>query len=222
MAPSIPPTAETVRELLRKTATLTTRLAKLGAQGAAAAAALAKPGTPPPDELVHALDDATREFDTLRKEVFAAASALGLQTPAVEAIDSTKRLDAMVKLLLTGLETAEGQAGATSDLAETVSVLDRIAALKHREDPGFSANPSRVCSATLRLSSSASRNFGRAVIIASISCPAATAPFAALLALIAGLQKLDDGHRGALEDAVATAFGRPLAAAAGRGKIVAG
>jgi len=213
MAPSIPPTAETVRELLRKTATLTTRLAKLGAQGAAAAAALAKPGTPPPDELVHALDDATREFDTLRKEVFAAASALGLQTPAVEAIDSTKRLDAMVKLLLTGLETAEGQAGATSDLAETVSVLDRIAALKHREDPGFSA---------LASCQSRAADVRSALAASGTPDPAATAPFAALLALIAGLQKLDDGHRGALEDAVATAFGRPLAAAAGRGKIVAG
>ena len=119
----------------------------------------------------------------------------------------------MVKLLLAGLETAEHQAGATSDLAETVSVLDRIAALKHREDPGFSA---------LASCQSRAADVRSALAASGTPDPGATAPFAALLALIAGLQKLDDGHRGALEDAVATAFGRPLAAAAGRGKIVAG
>ena len=213
MAPSIPPSAETVRELLRKTATLTTRLAQLGAQGTAAAAALAKPGAPPPDELVHALDDATREFDALRTEVFAAASALGLQMPAVEAIDSTKRLDAMVKLLLAGLETAERQAEPAWDLAETVAVLDRIAALKHREDPGFSA---------LAACQSRAADVRSALAASGTPDPAATAPFASLLTLIDGQQNVDDEHWGALEDAVAAAFGRPLAVAASRGKIVPG
>jgi hypothetical protein len=211
MGPPTTPTAETVRELLRKTATLTTRLAELGDRGKAAAAALAKPGAPPPDDLVHALGEATREFATLRQEVFAAAAALGLQTPAVEAVDSTRRLDAMVKLLLEGLENLEREAGAASALTQTVAIFNRIASLRHLEDAGFAA---------LAACQSRAADVRAALAASGTPDPAAAAPFASLLALIDGRQKLDDEHWGALEDAVAAAFGRPLAVAASRGKIV--
>src|SRR5207248_2295128 len=47
----------------------------------------------------------------------------------------------------------------------------------------------------------------------------AIAPFAELLSLFDGQQDLDDEQWGALEDAVAAAFGCPLAVAATRGKL---
>jgi hypothetical protein len=211
MPPTTSPTAEAARELLRKNAALTKRLAELGARGTAAAAALTRPGTPPPDDLVTALDEARREFVALRDEVFAAAAELGLQSPSTETINSTRRLDAMLKLLLEALESAEKQAQATAALAQTVAVLDRIASLAHREDPGFSA-----------LANCQSRAADVRAALASTGRvdQAATAPFAALVTLLDGPQKLDDEQWGRLEDAVAAAFGRALAVAATRGKLV--
>jgi len=50
----------------------------------------------------------------------------------------------------------------------------------------------------------------------------AIAPFASLLLLMDGQQDLDDDQWVAHEDAVAAAFGRALAVAATRGKLVAG
>src|SRR5436190_1249021 len=172
--------AEAARELLRKNAALTKRLRELGVRGTAAAAALARPGAPPTDDLVRALGDAGQEFAALRGEVYAAAAALGLQTPAMETIDSTRRLDAILKVLLDGLDRVDKQAAAQAALSQTVAVLDRIASLAHREDPAFSA----------------------------------------LLTLMDGQQNIDDEQWGVCEDQVATAFGRALAVAATRGKLV--
>src|SRR5438445_12963085 len=99
-------TAERARDLLRKNADLATWMAELGARGSAAAIALTGAGTPPPDDLIQELAEAGREFIALRAEVFALAAALGLTTPSAGAIDCTKRLDAMLLLLLEGLEAA--------------------------------------------------------------------------------------------------------------------
>jgi len=211
MPPTTSPSAEAARELLKKNAALTKRLAALGARGTAAAAALSRPGAPPPDDLVHALGEARREFTALRDEVFIAAAALGLQTPAAETINSTRRLDAMLKLLVEGLDNAEKQAQAAAALAKTVAVLDRIAALRHRDDPAFaplSACQSRAADVRAALASTGKVD------------PAAAAPFASLLMLMDGPQGLDDEQWGVLEDAVATAFGRALAVAASRAKLV--
>ena len=211
MPPTTTPSAEAARELLRKNATLTKRLRELGVRGTAAAAALTRPGAPPPDELVRALGEASKEFLALRDEVFAAAAAVGLQTPAVETIDSTRRLDAMLKLLLEGLEEVEKQAQAAAALAKTVAVLDRIAALGHREDPSFSALAacqSRAADVRAALASSGKVD------------TAAAAPFVSLLVLMDGQQNVDDAQWGAHEDAVAAAFGRALVVAATRGKLL--
>jgi hypothetical protein len=209
--PPTTPSAEAARELLKRSAALAKRLAALGARGTAAAVALTRPGAPPPDDLVTALDEARREFVALRTEVFVAASAVGLQSPSADTINSTRRLDAMLKLLLEGLETAERQAQATAALAQTVAVLDRIASLAHREDPGFSA---------LASCQSRAADVRAALATSGKVDQAATAPFAALLTLMDGQQKLDDEQWGSLEDAVAAAFGRALAVAATRGKLV--
>ena len=185
-------------------------MAALGARGSAAAAALTGAGTPPPDDLIQELSEAGREFAALRTEVFTTAAALGLKTPSVGAIDSTKRLEAMLRLLLDGLEKAERQVTQAHARAEAVAVLDRVTALAHRDDPGFAALA--ACQARAAKL--------RATLKTAADVDAdATAPFAALLSLMDGQQNLDDERWGALEDAVAAAFGRPLAVAASRGKL---
>jgi hypothetical protein len=212
MPPTIPLTADRARELLRKNATLTTQFAELGARGTAAAAALARPGTPPSDDLVHALGAAGRELTALRTEAFAVAATLGLKTPPAETIDSTKKLEAMLRLLLDGLEQAERQAAAARARAGALAILDRVAALAHRDDPGFAA-----LAACHKRAADARTTLSTATEIG----PDAIAPFEALLTLIDGQHQLDDEQWGKLEDAVATAFGRSLAVAASRGNLVA-
>jgi hypothetical protein len=212
MSASDPPNSETVRELLRKTAELTRRLAELGARGTAAAAALTKPGAPPPDTLVHELAEARQAFTTLRDEAFAAAAALGLPLPDAEAVDSTKRLEPLLQLLRDGLEAAEREARDNVALTRAVGILDRIAGLAHREDPAFAA---------LAACQSRAADVRGALAASGKVDPNATAPFAALLLLMDRQQKLSDEQWGALEDSVAAAFGRALAVAATRGKLLA-
>jgi hypothetical protein len=96
-------------------------------------------------------------------------------------------------------------------LARAVAVLDGIAALVHRHDPGFAALAacqSRAAAVRAALATSGTLD------------AAATMPFASLLVLMDRQQSLGDEEWGALEDAVAAAFGRPLAVAATRGKLV--
>lgn len=202
-------TAERARDLLRKNADLATWMAELGARGSAAAIALTGAGTPPPDDLIQELAEAGREFIALRAEVFALAGALGLTTPSAGAIDSTKRLDAMLRLLLEGLEAARRTTPSRAQ-GDALAVLDRVMALAHRDDPGFAA----------LLACQARAAALRAKLKTATDVDAdAIAPFAGLLSLIDGQQDLDDEQWGALEDAVAAAFGRPLAVAATRGKL---
>jgi hypothetical protein len=210
--PSTPPlSAAKARELLRKNADLATWMAALGARGSAAAADLRGGGPPPPDDLIQDLGDAAREFAALRAEVFDAAASLGVQTPTTETVDSTRRLASMLRVLLEGLETAERQATQARARAEAAATLQRIAALTHHDDPRFAplaACQARAAELSAALASDASVD------------PSAFAPFAALLTLLDGRQNLDDDRWGALEDTVATVFGRPLAVAATRGKLV--
>ena len=211
MPPSTSPSAETARELLGRNDALTARLAELGARGAAAAAALVARGTPPSGELVQALAEAQADFAALRADTLTVAAALGVAAPAVEAVDSTRRLGAMLRDLLATAETLDAQYRTSAALIGTVAVLDRIASLTHRDDPAFSALAAcQSCAADVRthLASTGEPD------------PVAAAPFASLLLLIDGQQGLDDEQWAALEDSVAAAFGRALAVAATRGKLV--
>jgi glutamate/tyrosine decarboxylase-like PLP-dependent enzyme len=143
-----------VRSLLQRNAALATWLTDLGATGLAAAAALARLGTPPSDDLVRALAEAARQFAALRDEVLAAEATIELATPPADALASTRHLEPVLAVLLERLE--------------------------HRDDPDFGA----------------------------------------LAVWRDGARKLDDDKWATLEDAVAAAFGRSLAVAATRGRLV--
>lgn len=211
MSATTSPTVDAARALLRKNATLAVRLAALASRGTAAAAALAAPGTPPPDTLLRELADARRDFTALRDEALTAATALGLPTPPPQTIDSTRDLEAILKALVEAAAQAEQRAVTATALAKAVAVLDGIAALAHRDDPAFAA---------LAACQSRAADVRAALAASGTLDAAATMPFASLLVLMDRQQSLDDEEWGALQDAVAAAFGRPLAVAAMRGKLV--
>ena len=212
------PTPETARALSSRNAALAARLGALGARGTAAAAALARPGTPPPDDLVLALDAARREFDALRAEALALALAAGLPAPPAEAVGSTTELDALLRALGEALEAAERRAAVARVRDEALAVLDRIAALAHRDEPAFPAlvlcqKRAEEVRAALVASEGAEPEVQRAAAVEM------TAPFVAVLTLLAPAPGFDDDQWAAVEDAVVAAFGRPLAAAAARGRL---
>jgi hypothetical protein len=218
MASAPPPTAETVRSLLHRNGALASWLAELGATGIAAAAALAQVGTPPSDDLVRDLAEAARRFAALRDEVLAAATAIELATPPVLA--STRQLEAVLTALLEGLESRARSGAAARARAEALTVLGRVAALAHRDDPAFGALAvchARADEVRAALTAPTSADSGGALLAVA----EAIAPFKALLALRDGARKLDDDKWATLEDAVAAAFGRSLAVAATRGRLVA-
>jgi hypothetical protein len=213
-----PPTIERGRDLLSRNAALASRLNSLGAWGSATAASLARTGTPPPDAFVHELGEACRAFAALRAEVLAAAGAAGATVPPADTLGSTGHLEGVLRALIDGLQQEERRAALTQARARTRAVLDRVDALVHRDDPGFSGlvlcqKRAGELRAVLDAPPGADLDGERAATIE------ATAPFTALLTLLDGARGVDDEQWAALTDAVADAFGRPLAAAAGRGRL---
>jgi hypothetical protein len=215
-APS--PTLELARDLIARNAALATRLSALGARGTAAAAALAGRGTPPSDDLVAELEGAGRDFAGLRAEALDAASAAGLAAPDAEHILSTRELETVLQALLAVVEAAARREAVERTRQQALGVLDRIDTLVHRDDPTFPAlllcqKRANEMRAALTAPVDADPEVQQAAAIEM------TGPFVALLALLDGGRHFSDEQWTALEDAVVTAFGRPLVAAATRGRL---
>jgi len=216
MASTSSPSADTARDLLRRNADLATWLADLGTRGADAARALAQPGVPPPGDYLEELTDAGREFASLREQVLKVVAQTALPAPAVDEITSTREIDALLRALIDELERQARLAAAERARSEALALLDRIAALTHRDDRQFA--PLMTCQGQardLRSTIAGSTDSERS------TWAGALAPFTALLTLIDGQQALSDDAWAALEDSVAGAFGRPLAVAATRRKLAA-
>ncbi len=215
MCPTPSLTADTARDLLRRNADLATWLADLGARSADAARALAQPGTPPPGDYLDEMADAVREFASLRDEVLAMVAQTSLPVPAASEVASTRELDALLRALIEQIEKEAHAAAAARARHDALALLDRVAALTHRDDPRFAALS--ACQSQARdLHSTVA---GSADDERAIWTPA-LAPFAALLTLLDGQQALTDDAWAVLEDSVAETFGRPLAVAAARRKLV--
>jgi hypothetical protein len=217
MASTPSPTADTARELLRRNADLATWLADLGTRSAEAARALAQPGVPPPGDYLEELTDARREFASLREQVLKVVGQTSLTAPAPEDIASTRELDALLRALVDEREQQAKRAAAERERGDALALLDRVAALTHRDDRQFAAlatcqAQARDLRSTIAGSTDSERSIWAGVL----------APFAALLTLIDGQQALTDEAWAALEDSVSDMFGRPLAVAAARRKLAAG
>ena len=131
-----------VRSLLQRNAALATWLTDLGATGLAAAAALARLGTPPSDDLVRALAEAARQFAALRDEVLAAAATIELATPPADALASTRHLEPVLAALLERLQPRDRSGAAARAHAEALTVLDRVARWSIATIPASAPSPS--------------------------------------------------------------------------------
>src|SRR5262249_49081344 len=126
--------------------------------------------------------------------------------PAVAAPDVLEEVD------LSALEGAVQRA---------LGVLNRVLAIGHRDDPAF--RPLLECHAKaseLRMTLSKVVAEPRGYTLKQVD--QAMLPFADLLTLVTAREHLDDHRWGQLESGVSRAFGRPLVAAATRGRLVVG
>ena len=130
-------TSDRLDELRQRLAALRTRFGEVGARAAAAAAELGD-SVAPAEAFVEALRGTATEFDALRRAIVHELSTFP-NTPDPAKLSTLKALDAV----LTAMERvrAEHARRAAWEAArdETVSVLDRVLALTHREDSDSAA-----------------------------------------------------------------------------------
>jgi hypothetical protein len=207
-----------LQDLQRRADALRADLHGLGARAAVVAAALAS-SLPPDETLIDDLDHARRAFVELRAAVLDEGDRLAVLLPDPETIVSMQQLGPVFAAIIEADRREARQAAwdAARDGARTV--LDRVLDLVHRDDPGFGALS--TCQAEAReVEASLAGPPSEDVDSDARRLGERVQPFADLLRLAADWEVLDDDQCASLEDAITHAFGRPLALAALRGRLI--
>ena len=205
-----------VDDISRQLAALTGRFADLGAKLAEAARALQDAGAPPSDALVEELAEGRTHFTELRAIVVGAGEALGAS--AGPPPESLKALEPMLDALAQALAAQVKRAALAETRAKMATVLDRVLEVIHGDDPTFApllavqTRANEVRAAGERLEDPASEA-AQAVAID-------VAAFSDFLTMVEEREGLGDERYARLEEAVSTAFGRPLAMAVARGRLM--
>ena len=206
-------------ELAQRLASLSERFAHL-AQSLSQSAQLTQSGTPPAESLIDEITSIRTEFVDVRQRVVEAAKALSVNAPGMAEIDSLKALKTVVDAVAKGIADQEKRAALLEARNKVMTVLDRVLAVSHVDGPNFTSLAQ--CQAKAREIRQAAQDPSA---FDSENAPAfleSTPSFAALLTMIENRDALDDDKFAALEDAVTQSFGKTLAVAATRGKLVVG
>src|SRR5262245_56603693 len=182
------------------------------------AAQQAKSGAPPPESLLDEITSIRTDFGDVRQRVVEAPKALSINAPGMADIDSLKALRPVIDAVAKGIADQERKAALAEARAKVMTVLDRILTISHVDGPNFTGLAQ--CQAKAREIREAAQD-PRA--FDSENAPAfleSTPSFVALLTMIENRDALDDDKFAALEDAVTQSFGKTLAVAATRGKLV--
>ena len=206
-------------ELAQRLAALSERFAHL-AQALSQAAQQAQSGAPPAESLIDEITSIRTEFLDVRQRVVEATKALSVNAPGMAEIDSLKALKPVVDAVGQAISAQAKRAALAEARTKVMAVLDRILAISHVDGPNFTSLAQCQAKAReIRQAAQDPRAFD------SENAPAfleSTPSFAALLTMIENRDALDDDKFAALEDAVTQSFGKTLAVAATRGKLVVG
>jgi hypothetical protein len=206
-------------ELAQRLASLSERFAHL-AQSLSQSAQLTQSGAPPAESLIDEITSIRAEFVDVRQRVVEAAKALSVNAPGMAEIDSLKALKTVVDAVAKGIADQEKRAALLEAQTKVMTVLNRVLAISHVDGPNFTALVQCQTKAReIRQAAQDPKAFD------SENAPAfleSTPSFAALLTMIENRDALDDDKFAALEDAVTQSFGKTLAVAATRGKLVVG
>jgi len=206
-------------ELAQRLAALSERFAHL-AQSLSQAAQQAQSGAPPSESLVDEITSIRTEFVDVRQRVVEATKALSVNAPGMAEIDSLKALKPVLDAVGQAISAQEQRAALSEARTKVMTVLDRILAISHVDGPNFTSLVQCQAKAReIRQAAQDPRAFDSANAPAFLE---STPSFAALLTMIENRDALDDDKFAALEDAVTQSFGKTLAVAATRGKLVVG
>ena len=207
-------------DLVKHLAALTQRFAGLATKLARAAQELQGSGTLPAESLSEELAAARGEFVNLRSSVLDAARALAIAAPAQAELVSLSALEGVITAMAEAVTSEAKRTTAAEARRRVLAVLDRIMTINHVDDPNFAALLD--CQAKAREIRAAVLDPTGPTAESAAAIMESTPAFSALLTLIEGREQLDDEKFAVLEDSVVKLFGRTLAVAATRGKLVAG
>src|SRR5437762_1443330 len=207
-------------DLRKRLSTLNERFSALAESLAQTARQLQISGSLPPESLLDEITKARADFGDVRHRVLDAARALALNSPAMAEIDSIKALEPVLESVVQAVVAEEKRNAATEARKRVMAVLDRVLAIAHADGPNFAALVQ--CQAKAKEIQAAAQD---PKAFDTDNAPAfleSTPSFAALLSMIDGREALDEEKFAALEDTVTQAFGRAVAVAATRGKLLVG
>src|SRR5262249_32680914 len=211
--------APNAEDLAKRLAALSERFTTL-AQALAQATQQAQAGTMPSEDVVDEITKIRTDFVEVRHRIVEAARGLSITVPAIAEIDGVGVLGPMLEAVVQALATQEKKAALSEARTRVMSVLDRVLMVTHSDGPNFAALVQCVIKAKeIRQAAQDPKAFDSEDAPAFLnSIPA----FAALLSIIEGRDALDDDKFAVLDDQVTQAFGRTLAVAAARGKLMVG
>jgi hypothetical protein len=207
---------QTHEELGRRLVALRAEFAALGGRAAGAAGALTST-LPPPSVLLEELSAARTSFTDLRSTMLEHAGSLAVVLDT-EGVESCRDLEPVLAAIRAAEEQRARVAAWEAARESVLVVLDRVMALIHREEKGFT--PLVECRERARemhaaLSGAPPDDLEHETKM----IPRKVRPYLELVALVDGWNALDDDRCAYLQDSITQAFSRPLALAALRGKL---
>jgi len=206
----------TLDTLTRQLAGLTGRFTDLGAKLAEAAREMQDGGAPPADALVEALAAVRTEFLELLSQVVAAAEALGVLVP--DSVESAKSLEPVLAAMSAAVDGRRRRAAFDEIRSRILAIYDRVAGVQHDGDETF--GPLVTLQSKAKEAKAAALALTDATTEQARALMEAAGPFADLLTMLEGTEALDDEKFSALEESVSSAFGRPVAVAVARGRLL--
>jgi hypothetical protein len=211
-----PAMSQNSSQLSQELAAMPDRFSELGERMPTAARQLHAPGPPPAEDLFEAVGTCRRAFTSLRDRTRELAESLLLEPPSADQIkslqDVTGLLDRVAQAEILQSKTEEQRRRA-------VAILDRVLSLSHRTTSDFPAL--RECHEKAQgLRSLVSEAHWSSLHPETERLAEGDHHFANLLTLIEDRDDLSDEMWANLHEDVSRVFGKQLAAAAARSKLV--
>ena len=202
--------------LTRQLTALSERFAALSAKLGEAARELQDTGAPPADALVEELATARGEFTDLRTDILAAAETLDVAAP--ENLESLTSLQPVLETVGAAVHAQVQRAALEQARVAVLAVLDRVAAVTHSDEPDFP--PLVECQAKARELREAVVALTDAHSPEAMSLTSDIRAFSDFLTMLESNEAIEDDRFSYLEESVSRTFGRPLAVAIARGRLL--
>ncbi|MEG4939042.1 sigma-70 family RNA polymerase sigma factor [Microcoleus sp. F4-D5] len=213
----ITPMVQNSADLLKQLTALEEVFSQLEARLLEASRKLLDPGIPISQKLIQELDESRKNFIQLRNKVLELAEYLAL-SPMLKTEEIGSLAD--IKSVLERVDFAEKQKSAIALVRDSaLRVLERVLAIAHRVESNFQSL--LECQEKARELQRAISEWQESDLHPDTQVLAdGNHPFCKLLTLIAELEEADEERLDSLHDAVSESFGRTLAMAAVRGKLI--